>query len=165
MRRLGWLLLAAVLAGAPVPMLSQQDQAAGTTPSASGSPATAPPPGPLTRPVGTVSELMVQIVYPTSDAVFYIETRTPETDAAWAELQTKMLSLAESANLLMMPGRARDQDRWMKDARMMLDAGTAAYRAAKQKDASAIAAVSETLLTSCITCHQDYRPTYRRRLP
>ena len=74
-----------------------------------------------TRPVGTMSDLMVKMIYPTSDAIFYIETRTPKTDAEWGELQAKTLTLAESANLLMMPGRARDQDRWMADAKLMLD--------------------------------------------
>ena len=76
---------------------------------------------------------MVKMIYPTSDAIFYIETRTPKTDAEWGELQAKTLTLAESANLLMMPGRARDQERWMADAKLMLDAGTAAYAAAKRR--------------------------------
>src|SRR5437773_4270251 len=92
------------------------------------------PAGPPTRPVGSMSDLMIRMIYPTSDAVFYISTRTPKTEAEWGELQAKTLTLAESANLLMMPGRARDQDRWMDDAKLMLDAGTAAYRASRAKD-------------------------------
>src|SRR5579862_3765901 len=87
----------------------------------------APSPPPI-RPVGSMSDLMVKMIYPTSDAVFYISTRTPASDAEWGDLQAKTLTLAESANLLMMPGRARDQARWMDDAKLMLDAGTAAYR-------------------------------------
>ena len=31
--------------------------------------------------------------------------------------------VAESANLLMLPGRVRDQERWIADAKLMLDAG------------------------------------------
>ena len=46
---------------------------------------------------------MVHMIYPTSDAVFYITTRAPKTDEEWAALQAKTLTLAESANLLMMP--------------------------------------------------------------
>jgi len=34
----------------------------------------------------------------------------------------------------MMPGRARDQDRWIADTRLMLDAGTEAFKAAKRHD-------------------------------
>jgi len=50
---------------------------------------------------------MVRMIYPTSDAIFYITTREPKTDTEWGELQAKALTLAESANLLMMPGRTR----------------------------------------------------------
>jgi lipocalin-like protein len=110
-----------------------------------------------------MSDLMVKMIYPTSDAIFYITTREPKSDAEWGELQAKALTLAESANLLMMPGRARDQDRWMQDARLMLDAGRAAYRAARSKDVAALDALSDQLLESCTSCHQHYRPNYGRR--
>jgi len=120
-------------------------------------------PAPPTRPVGTMSDLMVKLIYPTSDAIFYIETRTPKTDAEWGELQAKTLTLAESANLLMMPGRARDQDRWMADAKLMLDAGMAAYAAAKKKDVAALVALNDAVYQSCVACHQHYRRNYGRR--
>ena len=71
--------------------------------------------------------------------------------------------LAESANLLMMPGRARDQGRWMKDARLMLDAGWAAFKAAKAKDVPALEALSDQMYESCTTCHQHYRPGYGKK--
>ena len=112
--------------------------------------------------VGTMSELMIRIIYPSSDAVFYITTRTPETDVQWGELQGQTLMLAESANLLMMPGHARDQDRWMADARLMRDAGTAAFKAAKAKDVKALEALNDQLYQSCTTCHMHYRPNYGR---
>src|SRR5439155_1375573 len=79
------------------------------------SPAPAPPPPapapPPTRAVGSMSELMIKILYPTSDAVFYIESRTPANDVEWNELQAKALTLAESANLLMQVGRLRQRQR------------------------------------------------------
>lgn len=106
---------------------------------------------------------MVKMIYPTSDAIFYITTRTPTTDAEWGELQAKALTLAESANLLMMPGRARDQERWMQDAALMLEAGRAAYRAARAKDVKALDALSDQLYESCTSCHQHYRQNYGRR--
>src|SRR4051812_23417628 len=49
----------------------------------------AQPPGPA--PAGTTSELMVKIIYPASDAIFYISTRTPATDVEWNDLQGKAL--------------------------------------------------------------------------
>jgi len=106
---------------------------------------------------------MVDILYPAGDAVFYIETRTPTDSEEWALVQLQTLALAETANLLMMPGRARDQDQWMADSQLLLDAGEAAYRAAKDRDVAALAALNDALYASCVTCHQHYRPGYGRR--
>jgi hypothetical protein len=114
------------------------------------------------RVIGTMSELMIKIIYPSSDAVFYITTRTPETELQWGELQGQTLMLAESANLLMMPGHARDQQQWMADAKLMRDAGAAAFKAAKAKDVQALEALNEQLYQSCTTCHMHYRRNYGR---
>jgi len=121
-----------------------------------------PPP---TRHVGSMSELMVKIIYPTSDALFYIESRAPKTESEWTVIEGQALMLAESANLLMMPGRARDQKQWMADARLMLDAGAAAVKAAKTRNVEAIAALSDQLLESCTSCHRHYRPGYGQKPP
>ena len=128
---------------------------------ASGALAQEPPPR-QERMVGTMADLMAKVIYPTSDAVFYIKTRTPKTDAEWNDLQGKALMLAESANLLMLPGRARDQERWIADTRLMLDAGAAAFAAAKRHDVAGLVAVNEALYESCVTCHRQYRPKYGR---
>jgi cytochrome c556 len=120
---------------------------------------------PPTRNVGTMSDLMVKIIYPASDALFYIESRTPKTDSEWTALEAQALMVAESANLLMMPGRARDQKQWMADARLMLDVGADAVAAAKKKDVEAIVALSDRLMESCTTCHKNYRPNYGRKPP
>jgi cytochrome c553 len=120
---------------------------------------------PPTRNVGTMSDLMVKIIYPSSDALFYIESRTPKTDAEWTVLEGQALMVAESANLLMMPGRARDQKQWMADSKLMLDAGAAAVTAAKAKDVAAISALSEQLMESCTSCHRHYRKGYGQPKP
>ena len=112
-----------------------------------------------------MSELMIKIIYPTSDAVFYITTREPKSEAEWNELQAKTLMLAESANLLMLPGHARDQTRWMADSKLMLDAGTAAFKAARNKDLNALVEVNDALYQSCVVCHQHYRRNYGRGRP
>src|SRR5215831_10145710 len=124
--------------------------------------AQSPAPASDLKVVGTMSELMIRIIYPSSDAVFYITTRTPETDAQWSELQGQTLMLAESANLLMMPGHARDQERWMADAKLMRDAGAAAFKAAKAKDVKTLETLNDALYQSCRTCHMHYRPNYGR---
>src|SRR5206468_12482096 len=93
------------------------------------------------QPIGTMSDLMVKIIYPASDAIFYITTRTPTSEVEWGELQGKALAVAESANLLRMAGRERDQDRGMADAKLMLDARFGAYCAARAKDVAGLESV------------------------
>jgi hypothetical protein len=114
--------------------------------------------------VGTMSELMVHIIYPTSDAVFYISSRTPTTDSEWAALQASTLTLAESANLLMMPGRTR-AGQWNADSRLMRDAAWGAFKAAKAKSVEGVEAVSDQLYESCVSCHKAYRPDYGKPKP
>src|SRR5215467_7439197 len=48
-----------------------------------------PPPAPAGQGqlVGTISDLIVKIIYPASDAIFYISTRTPASEGEWSELQ------------------------------------------------------------------------------
>jgi hypothetical protein len=113
--------------------------------------------------VGTMSELMIHVIYPTSDAVFYISTRPPTTDQEWDVLKGQTLMLAESANLLMLPGHTRDRTRWMEDARLMQVVGEKAFKAAKAHDVPALEALSDELYESCTTCHMHYRPNYGRR--
>jgi hypothetical protein len=112
-------------------------------------------------PIGTMSELMAKIIYPTSDAILYISTRTPTNEVEWNELQAKALMLAESANLLMTPVRAmQPTEQWMKDAQLMLDAGAAAFEAAKNKDVAALEELNQAVYESCVVCHFHYRPDY-----
>ena len=143
--------------------------ACATVAEAQAPPKTTPPASPVApakppiRNVGTMSDLMVKILYPTSDALFYIETRTPKTDSEWTALEGQALMLAESANLLMLPGRARDQKQWMDDSKLLLDVGAAALKAAKAKDVPGIVALSDQLYASCTTCHTHYRPGYGKK--
>jgi hypothetical protein len=117
------------------------------------------------QPVGNMSQLMVDVIYPTSDAIFYVERNPPKTDRDWGVLRTNALTLAESGNLLMMDRRARDQGDWIKDSKLLIDVGAAAYKAAQAKDLDAVLALNDQLNTACVTCHQQYRPNYRRRTP
>ncbi len=119
-----------------------------------------PAPPPPARIVGTMSDLMAKIIYPASDAIFYIGTRTPKTDTEWTELQGKALMLAESGNLMLMPGRARDQEQWSADTKLMIDAAASAFKAAKAHDVAALEALNDALYESCVTCHKHYRPNY-----
>ena len=120
---------------------------------------TAQAPSPF-QPVGNMSQLMIDIIYPASDALFYIERDPPKNDQDWNRIRGVALTLAESGNLLLMGSRALDQDRWIKDSRLMIDAGKAAFKAAQKKDMQAILDLNEQLTASCTTCHRHYRPSY-----
>jgi len=115
------------------------------------------------QPIGNMSQLMVDIIYPASDALFYVERAKPQNDREWGVLRGTALTLAESGNLLMMPGRARDQGDWIKDAKLLVDVGAAAYKAAQKHDLQAILDLNDQLNTSCIKCHVQYRPNYGKR--
>jgi hypothetical protein len=118
---------------------------------------------PTYQVVGSVSQIMLSMSYPMSDSLLYIERNPPKNDRDWTAIQYDALMLAESGNLLMMPGRARDQEGWIRDARLMVEAGAAALKAARAKDMAAILALNDQIVNSCVTCHMDYRPNYRRR--
>ncbi len=115
------------------------------------------------QPVATMSELMVNTIYPTSDAVFYISTRTPSSDVEWKALEAKTVALAEAAAAMATPVYFRDRDRWMADAKLMIDASNAAVAAARRRDVRGLEALNDALYTACVQCHQDYRPNYGRR--
>ncbi len=115
-------------------------------------------------PVGTMSELMLKIVYPTSDAIFYVGHKAQKTEKDWQDLQASALTLAETANLLMSPDRARDKALWMKDAALLRNVGEKAFKAANARDLPALEALNAELYEACQSCHEHYRPGYRRRL-
>lgn len=118
---------------------------------------------PSFQPVGNISELMISMIYPTSDALFYIERTPPKNEVEWNTLRNHALTLAESGNLLMMAGRAKDQGDWVKDSKMLVDVGRAAYKAAQAKDMPAIVALNDQLYQSCVVCHTQYRPGFGKR--
>jgi len=159
------LVLATVLAAAGAVAHAQQKPAA-----ADQKPAAAPaaPAAKLPREpmfVGTINDIMGKFLYPVADEVFYIGRGAPKTEKDWNAYEARMLMLAEAGNLLMMPGRAKDNDRWMRDARLLVDAGNAAYKAAKARDADALAGLNDQMYQACVVCHQDFRPNYRARVP
>jgi hypothetical protein len=118
---------------------------------------------PTFQSIGTMSQLMVDIIYPASDAIFYAFREPPKNEREWNVLQSNALMVAEAGNLLMMPNRARDQEKWMADAKLLVEVGAAAYKAAKAHNMDGINALNQQLNDACVTCHRDYRPNYGRR--
>ena len=110
-------------------------------------------------PAATMRQLMLDLIHPASnDILLFINRGGPSDDKDWAAVRHDALTLAETGNLLMMPGRARDDSDWPKDVKGLVDAGNAAYKAAMAKDQQALAAVAAPLDASCTNCHKQYRP-------
>ena len=110
------------------------------------------------QPVGNMSDIMVSMIYPAANEILTFANRAPTDDKEWIALQRSAVRLGESGNLLMMRGHALNQGDWMKDAKLLVDVGAAAYKAAKAKDANALAALNDQINASCTTCHKQYRP-------
>ena len=107
------------------------------------------------QPVATMKQLMVEIVYPSSNEIQLAASRAPASDQEWAALRRSAMILAESGNLLIMRNRAAD---WVTESRSLTEVGAAAYKAADARDARALAALSSRLDASCTNCHKKFRP-------
>jgi hypothetical protein len=108
--------------------------------------------------VGTMSDVMASMVYPAANDILLAAYRGgPQGEKEWLALQRGAVMLAESGNALTMRGPAGGQGDWAKDAKMLVDAGAAAYKAARAKDANALMAVAQPLNAACTTCHKQYR--------
>lgn len=102
---------------------------------------------------------MLDLIYPSSnDLLLHIYRGGPMNESDWAAVRRDAMTLSESGNLLMMPGRMKNQNDWATHVKMLTNAGTSAYKAAQEKDPQALAAVAKPLDAACTSCHQEYRP-------
>jgi hypothetical protein len=116
-------------------------------------------PGAFAQEPATMKQLMVDLIHPASnDILLFVNRGSTNDEREWAAVRRSAVTLAETANLLMVRGRARDQGDWLKDAQALADVGAAAYKAAQAKDGKALAALAEPLDASCTACHKQYRP-------
>jgi hypothetical protein len=96
------------------------------------------------KPVASVQEIMESLVGHMATDVFSsvgtiidesgAREIVPENDEAWAEVGYAAMGLAETANLLMMEGRAKDQEDWLLFSQQMMDRSVAAAKAAQAKN-------------------------------
>src|ERR1035438_1850235 len=85
---------------------------------------------PSDPPAASVKQLMLDLIHPSSNDILLAIYRGgplggPKDEKEWAVVRRAAVTLAESGNLLTMRGRARDQADWMKDAKLLADAGNA----------------------------------------
>src|SRR3954451_18964537 len=127
-----------------------------------------------------LAQLMRGIIYPSSNVVFAAQSELnfpPVKDPAtspnlltstyggWQAVESAALALAESANLLTIPGRMCSngvpapvtRPDWVKFTQGLRDAGLAAYKAAQSKNQDAMVDASGTVADACSACHDVYR--------
>jgi hypothetical protein len=80
----------------------------------------------------------------------------PTTEAEWTETANHAATLAEAAQVLMLPGRAVDNDRWVKQALKLHDAAMEEYRAIKARDTEKMFKVGSDIFIVCRDCHAMY---------
>jgi hypothetical protein len=110
------------------------------------------------QPVGTVRQIMLGIVAPSSDVLFKVPSQAPKDDKEWKTVQDNTLMLAEAGNLLLMPGRAKDNGDWTKFAKALIDQGSKAFKAANAKDAKSLEDIGNDVDQVCEDCHAKYLP-------
>ena len=125
-----------------------------------------PPAAPPFRTDNTVRVLMANMLDPAADllwdAVGTVLDETgetywePETEEDWLQVKLGAMALAESANLLMMENRARDQDQWIRLSAAMADAAMLAFEAAEAQDPQRIFDLGEVVYETCNNCHTLY---------
>ena len=124
-----------------------------------------PPSVPAYRQVADVKQTMQWILDPAADVIWdsagWIVTADGETDLAptteegWEHVRNNAAVVAETGNLLMMPGRVGGPD-WVAYAQGLRVAGKVAMDAAEAHDAGALFDAGGQLYQVCRACHQQY---------
>ena len=134
-------------------------------------------------PAANLNQLMRSLFFPHSNVVFFTQRYDPaevkpasepsaSTDpltgvfGGWEAVENAALTLADSADLLMTPGRKCSNGRdvplgnadWVQMVNGLRDASMFSYKAALTKDQDKMLQASEVLAASCASCHNKYRP-------
>lgn len=106
--------------------------------------------------VATVKQVMTAITIPASDAIFDGGADAPKNDTEWESVQNGALALAESGNLLMLPGRTLDNEGWVKQSQAMIEAAMIALKAAREKNVDNLMDAGDKIYGTCEGCHDKY---------
>ena len=118
------------------------------------------------QPSTNVENFMLWVLDPAADVLWgsagFILTvegeqdLQPTTEEGWQAVRNNATTVAESGNLLMMPGYAVDDGDWMEYAGALVTAGIRARDAADAKDAEALFEAGAKLYNVCAACHNRY---------
>jgi hypothetical protein len=131
---------------------------------------------------GTLLQVMRGILFPNSNVVFSAQTVNPASvkkDAdptssvnplagnygGWEAIENSGIAMAESANLLTLPGRVCGNGKpvpvqnadWQRFVQGLRDAGMATYKAGQSKNMDMVVDAADKVTTACMNCHEVYR--------
>lgn len=161
-------------------VLAPTAQAAATTPQSASSQAAAFP------AMGNLAQVMRGILFPTSNIIFNVQLHDPgepvkpgATDATsfswtdwgagiytgWQIIDYAAVAIAESAPLMLTPGRRCENGRpvpvdrpdWIKFSQELADVGRIVYKASQTRNQQAVSDATSQLADACLHCHQVYR--------
>ena len=120
------------------------------------------------KPTATVEQLMEGPVAHSAEVYWNsvstivdkdgVHEHFPKNDEEWEAVWASAIGVAESGNLMMMPGRAKDDGDWMKFSAQLVDAGMKAAKAAEEKDKDKVLEEGGNVYTVCTNCHMKYIP-------
>jgi hypothetical protein len=117
------------------------------------------------KPIASIMQLHEAMISPSSDALFDVGRETPKNDKEWIAVRNHAVILAESANMLMLDGRAKDNGEWMRFSSAMADAAAAALKAAEARNVDGILDAGDRIVPVCEACHEPYRDGGRKMGP
>lgn len=114
-----------------------------------------------------VHEVMEHVLDPAADVVWgasgYVITEageedlSPKTDEEWMAVENAAAVVAESGNLLMLPGRApQGEADWIRHSQAMTEAGLKAMKAAEAKNKQGVFDTGGEIYQTCLACHEQY---------
>lgn len=115
-----------------------------------------------------IIEFMNQVVDPTADELWgtagwvnstegYYELY-PTTDEEWNRVRQHAATIVEIGNMLALPGRAVEDERWQVYAQGISSAGIMAMNAAAEQNEEDYFQAGARLYSVCSACHQAFNP-------
>lgn len=117
------------------------------------------------EPVVDTKQFMNWILDPNADVIWGaagtittfegVEDLAPTTQEGWDAVRNAAATLAESGNLLQIPGHSRGED-WNEISRGLTATAVLLMAAAEQKDDQQVFDYGGQLYNVCVACHQLY---------
>jgi hypothetical protein len=127
----------------------------------------APEPVPFEE-VADVRQLMLAVIDPAAkvywESVATIMTLegteeiAPKTFAEWQAVRNAAMTVAESGNLLLTPGRRQDDADWTRLSQALIASGREALLAAEARDPDAVFEAGGEIYLVCAECHTAFAP-------